>query len=81
MDLLGVPIFTTLKEWPLYGSVFTGTHLLVGSSVGDADALDLRSTEPGRTGPTAEARGCVDAAYTHVARLHRALRSEEKSLT
>lgn len=62
-------------------SVFTGTDLLVGSSVGDANALDLRSTEPGRTGPAAEARGSVDAAYTHVARLHRALCTEKNSQT
>lgn len=70
----------TTGDWASH-SVFTGTDLFVGGGVGDANALDLRAAEPCRTGPAAEARWSVDAAYTHVTRLHRTLRTENKSGT
>lgn len=53
--------------------MFTGADLFVGGGVGEADALDLGAGVSSRTGATAEARGSVDAAHTHVTRLHSTL--------
>lgn len=50
--------------------IFSDSDLFVGGGVGESDALDLRAGVSSRTGTTAETRGGVYAAHTHVTRLH-----------
>lgn len=66
-------IVEEVREQRRIADVFTGADLFVGGGVGEADALDLGPGVSRRTGTTAEARGSVNAAHTHVARLHSTL--------
>lgn len=57
--------------------VFIIADLFVGHGVGKANALDLGPSVSCRTGTTAETRGGVDAAHSHVTGHHWALPTEE----